>query len=67
MKNGSERLQVRTSNLFEEMDDDFNTANAISVLFELSKHANYYLMEKNTSQEVIEAFIDAIRRIILSS
>lgn len=30
----------------EEMDDDFNTANAISVLFEVSKLANYYLMEK---------------------
>lgn len=40
-----------------EMDDDFNTANAISVLFELSKQANYYLMEKNTDKTVIEAFI----------
>ncbi|WP_282156083.1 cysteine--tRNA ligase [Cytobacillus gottheilii] len=39
------------------MDDDFNTANAISVLFELSKLANYYLMEKNTSAAVIEAFL----------
>ena len=42
------------------MDDDFNTANAISVLFELSKQANYYLIEKNTAVEVIEAFIKAI-------
>ena len=41
----------------QEMDDDFNTANAISVLFELSKQANYYLMEKNTAQEVLQAFI----------
>jgi len=41
----------------QEMDDDFNTANAISILFELSKQANYYLMEKNTDKEVIEAFI----------
>ena len=40
------------------MDDDFNTANAISVLFELSKQANYYLMEKNTDQNVIEKFIE---------
>lgn len=39
------------------MDDDFNTANAISVLFELSKLANYYLMEKNTSVSVIDAFL----------
>lgn len=41
----------------KEMDDDFNTANAISVLFELSKQANYYLMEKNTSEKVINAFL----------
>ncbi|MGR3766457.1 cysteine--tRNA ligase [Rossellomorea sp. NS-SX7] len=40
-----------------EMDDDFNTANGISVLFELSKQANYYLMEKNTAVEVIDAFL----------
>ncbi|MCM3181008.1 cysteine--tRNA ligase [Cytobacillus horneckiae] len=41
----------------KDMDDDFNTANAISVLFELSKAANYYLMEKNTSVEVVDAFM----------
>jgi cysteinyl-tRNA synthetase len=39
------------------MDDDFNTANAISVLFDLSKQANYYLLEKNTHQEVLKAFM----------
>lgn len=42
----------------EEMDDDFNTANAISVLFEVSKLANYYLMEKNTSPVVIREFLE---------
>ncbi len=40
----------------KEMDDDFNTANGISVLFELSRQANYYLMEKNTSVAVIDKF-----------
>ncbi|MBD8070973.1 cysteine--tRNA ligase [Bacillus sp. PS06] len=40
------------------MDDDFNTANAVSVLFELSKQANYYLQLKNTSVEVIEHFMN---------
>lgn len=39
------------------MDDDFNTANGISVLFELSQQANYYLLEKTTSATVINAFI----------
>jgi cysteinyl-tRNA synthetase len=38
------------------MDDDFNTALAISVLFDLSKLANYYLLEKNTAVEVIDRF-----------
>ncbi|MFD6438341.1 cysteine--tRNA ligase [Peribacillus sp. NPDC060186] len=42
----------------QEMDDDFNTANAISILFELSKQANYYLMEKNTDKEVIGAYLE---------
>lgn len=40
-----------------DMDDDFNTANGISVLFELSKQANYYLLEKTTSAVVIRAFL----------
>ncbi|CAI9387351.1 cysteine--tRNA ligase [Niallia sp. Sow4_A1] len=42
----------------ESMDDDFNTANGISVLFELSKQANYYLLEKTTSPAVIHAFMN---------
>ncbi|WP_445492875.1 cysteine--tRNA ligase [Niallia sp. 03133] len=40
-----------------DMNDDFNTANGISVLFELSKQANCYLLEKTTSTVVIDAFI----------
>lgn len=39
-----------------EMDDDINTANAISVLFDLAKQANIYLRESQTSPEVINAF-----------
>ncbi|TDL30570.1 cysteine--tRNA ligase [Jeotgalibacillus sp. S-D1] len=41
------------------MDDDFNTANAISILFDVSRQANLYLREKNTSSNVINAFIAA--------
>lgn len=40
-----------------DMDDDFNTANGISKLFDLSKLANTYLIEKNTSITVIDAFM----------
>ncbi|MBY0121896.1 cysteine--tRNA ligase [Bacillus sp. S/N-304-OC-R1] len=51
-----DKISALHEEFIKEMDDDFNTANAISVLFELSKLANYYLMEKNTSFQVIEAF-----------
>ena len=40
-----------------DMDDDFNTANAISHLFDFSREANVYLQEKNTSKAVITEFI----------
>ncbi|PAK38306.1 cysteine--tRNA ligase [Peribacillus simplex] len=53
-----EKLNDLHEQFIKEMDDDFNTANAISMLFELSKQANYYLMEKNTDTEVIDAFLD---------
>ena len=44
---------------FEEaMNDDFNTANAISALFELAKHANTYLTESNTNEVVLKAFLE---------
>lgn len=35
----------------DEMDDDFNTANAITVIFELIKKANIYLQRDNVSKE----------------
>lgn len=46
---------------FEEaMDDDFNTANAISVLFEVTKEANIYIQGERTAEKVIHAFRDII-------
>ncbi|MDZ5474285.1 cysteine--tRNA ligase [Bacillus sp. 31A1R] len=51
-----DKINALHEEFIREMDDDFNTANAISVLFELSKLSNYYLMEKNTAVEVIDAF-----------
>ncbi|MCA1066429.1 cysteine--tRNA ligase [Rossellomorea sp. AcN35-11] len=52
-----DKIAELKAQFISEMDDDFNTANGISVLFELSRQANYYLMEKNTSTEVIDAFL----------
>lgn len=46
------------------MDDDFNTANAITVLFELSKEANLYLEENQTDLEVLEAFQETMDTIL---
>lgn len=46
-----------------EMDDDFNTANAISVLFDMTKDANIYLQEKNTNQEVIKLFMQQFKEL----
>lgn len=43
------------------MDDDFNTANAIAVLFDISKEANVYIDLKQTSTQVINAFQEAIQ------
>lgn len=51
------------NSFIKEMDDDFNTANAISVLFELAKQANVYLLENTTSKEVIEAFINEFNQL----
>lgn len=42
----------------QAMDDDFNTANGISSLFELSTLANHYLLESNTDSNVIESFMN---------
>ncbi|MGG1632556.1 cysteine--tRNA ligase [Rossellomorea sp. NRS-1567] len=52
-----DKIAELKAQFISEMDDDFNTANGISVLFELSKQANYYLMEKNTATKVIDTFL----------
>jgi len=57
------KVEELKSVFVKEMDDDFNTANGISVLFELAKQSNYYLMEKNTSVKVIDTFIQAFEEL----
>ncbi|WP_059174108.1 cysteine--tRNA ligase [Bacillus sp. FJAT-27445] len=49
-------IEALREQFIKEMDDDFNTANAVSVLFDLSKLANQYLLEKTTAVEVIDRF-----------
>ncbi|MGG0657156.1 cysteine--tRNA ligase [Rummeliibacillus pycnus] len=45
------------------MDDDFNTANAIAVLFSLSSEANKYLNETNTNEEILTTFINTLKEL----
>lgn len=59
-KDWLECIQERQKRFEAEMDDDFNTANAISVLFNLSKEANVYVQREQTATEVIDAFCEAI-------
>ncbi|MGE6260833.1 cysteine--tRNA ligase [Heyndrickxia sporothermodurans] len=58
-----EKIQQFHNEFIKEMDDDFNTANGISVLFDLSKQANYYLREKNTSEKVLYAFMNEFKNL----
>lgn len=51
------KMNAIKEEFIEAMDDDFNTANAISKLFDLSRLSNTYLLEKQTSTEVLEAFL----------
>ncbi|MGB6777472.1 MAG: cysteine--tRNA ligase [Planococcus citreus] len=52
------KIEAIKQEFIETMDDDFNTANAISKLFDLSKLANTYLLEKQTAEQVLQTFID---------
>lgn len=54
----TERFRAFRQRFIEEMDDDFNTANAVSILFELAREANVYLQEKNTSKQALQDVLD---------
>ncbi|WP_082235791.1 cysteine--tRNA ligase [Halobacillus massiliensis] len=48
----------------KEMDDDFNTANAISVLFDLTKSINLYLQADQTHTDVLQVFARTLEELI---
>lgn len=58
------KIDSLMSNFVTAMDDDFNTANAISVLFDLSKEANVYLESKQTSTDILNAFQQTMSTIL---
>ena len=51
------RLAAIKEHFITSMDDDFNTANAVTDLFDLSKEANLYLGEAHVSKQVLEQFL----------
>ncbi|MED1874195.1 cysteine--tRNA ligase [Brevibacillus borstelensis] len=63
--NGLAEEQARTiSQLREqfiaEMDDDLNTANAITVVYEVVKEANLYLRNQNVGREQVEQYLSLL-------
>ncbi|GIN58939.1 cysteine--tRNA ligase [Lederbergia ruris] len=58
-----QKINQLVSTFEKEMDDDFNTADGIAVLFELAKQGNLYLREENTSTKVIEAFLNTFEEL----
>lgn len=54
-----EELQKYKERFIEKMDDDFNTADAISVIFELIRDVNSRVSEK-TSKELVQFTIDLL-------
>ncbi|QUE86753.1 cysteine--tRNA ligase [Exiguobacterium alkaliphilum] len=46
------------STFIEAMDDDINTANAVTVLFDLAREANIYAKANHVSKETLEHVID---------
>nr|WP_320415628.1 cysteine--tRNA ligase [Candidatus Contubernalis alkalaceticus] len=45
------------------MDDDFNTADALSALFELTREANIYIKEEKLDKRVITKILDTFREL----
>lgn len=59
--NGQAEQQAQTirdlrERFVKEMDDDLNTANALTVLFEVVKEANQYMLNQNVGREEITAY-----------
>ena len=51
------RILERRDDLIAEMDDDFNTANAIAVLFEITRDINTLLQHESVSAAVLQTLL----------
>jgi len=52
-----EKITEFKARFIAEMDDDFNTANAISILFDMAKEANKVLRVNNSSRDLLKRFV----------
>src|SRR5690625_3582093 len=59
-----EKIAQHKESFKAAMKDDFNTAKAISVIFDFTRDANAYLEENQTEVEVIEAFQKQMKMIL---
>ncbi|SDJ71176.1 cysteine--tRNA ligase [Salimicrobium halophilum] len=58
-----EEIRGLKRRFIKEMDDDFNTANAIAVLFDIAKSANLYLQKDQTDEEVLDAYAELLKEL----
>ncbi len=59
-----DKIRQHRHDFEKAMNDDFNTANAITVLFDVTKDANLYLKENQTEIDVIQAFQDEVKTLL---
>ncbi len=57
------KVDAEKEKFIREMDDDFNSANAIAVLFDLAKLANVYLREDHTNKVVLQKFLETFNEL----
>ncbi|WP_232699775.1 cysteine--tRNA ligase [Brevibacillus daliensis] len=55
-KEQAELIEELRSRFIKEMDDDLNTANGITVLFDVAKEANLYLRNANVGETEVRAY-----------
>lgn len=51
------KIEEQRARFISEMDDDINTANGISVMFDAAKEANLILRDKNSSKQLLQAYL----------
>lgn len=59
-----DKLTTIKEQFIVEMDDDFNAANGITVVYELAKMMNIYSEQKEVSKAVVEAMLEMLKELL---